>query len=311
MSIVASQVGIDVASQELVTSIDEGKPFCTPNTQEGAEQIARSLPAGCTVHLESTGGYERIALRVLRNAGFDVRIHNPLRARRVAQGTGSGAKTDPIDAVMLSEKGKLLPLHEPKAAERRDLADFSRAIDTIKETIAGYKKRRGMPELDQAAKDAYDAVINVLQAQAKQLEKSFVKRVKNSPYNEQYKLAISVRCVGPVAARVCVCELPEDFKLKPTNHSTSYAGIAPIENSSGKRKKAHIGRGNARLKGGIYMCAVTALRDEPWARTLYTRLIAQGRTHDQAIVPIMRRILVRVVCVLKRGSPWQAEPPKG
>jgi transposase len=311
MNIVASEVGIDVASEELVTSIDEGKPFRTRNTEEGAEQIARRLPAGCTVHLESSGGYERTVLRVLRNAGFDVRCHNPLRARRVAQGTGAGAKTDPIDAVMLSEKGRLMPVHEVKAAERRDLADFSRAIDTIKETIAGYKKRRNMPELDKGAKDAYSAVIKVLQAQAKQLERTFVERVKSSAYKEQYKLAISVRCVGPVAARVCVCELPENFKLQPTNHSTSYAGIAPIDKSSGKRKKAHIAHGNSRLKRGLYMCGVTALRDEPWARKLYARLIAQGRTHDQAIVPIMRRILVRVVCVTKRGSPWQDEPPKG
>ncbi|MFI5385312.1 MAG: IS110 family transposase [Fimbriimonadales bacterium] len=311
MSIVSSEVGIDVALAEVVVSIDQAKPLARPNTQEGAEQLARELPAGCVVHLESSGGYERSVVRVLREAGIDVRIHNPLTARRLAQGLGQKAKTDSIDARGLSANGHLLPAHKPKPAERQALADFSRAIDAIKETIGIYKQRHKMPEIDQAAKKAYGAVIKALEKQAKDLEKQFVERIKRSSCKDPYALAKSVPCIGPVAARVCICELPEDLATQPPRSISSYAGLAPVDRSSGKRTgPAHVARGNGRLKKGLYMAAVTAIRWEPWAKDLYARLRAKGRTHDQAIVSVMRRLLLRVTCVLKRGSPWQDEPQR-
>ena len=166
-----------------------------------------------------------------------------------------------------------------------------------------------MPELDEAAKAAYDAVINTLQAQVKRLETLFAKRITQSPLGEQYSLAMSVGCIGPVTARVCICELPENFRDRPTRHASSYSGVAPIENSSGKRKQAYVGRGNARLKKGLYMAGIAAISHQTWAKAVYARLRGKGRTHDQAMVAVMRRLLVRVVCVLKRGSPWQDEPP--
>lgn len=311
MNIVASEVGIDVSSQELVTSIDQAKAIRISNTQEGAEQLAALLPSGSIVHVESSGGYERIAVRVLRKAGFQVRIHNPLRARRLAQGVGPKAKTDPIDAKLLSERGRLLPVSEPKSAERQDMSDLSRAIDTIKGKIAGLRKRRNMPGLDEAAKQAYAEAIKALQAVAKKHEIQFAKRIAKSSYKVAYELAKSVDCVGPVTTRCCLSELPENFRTQPPARISSYAGLAPIDDSSGKRNgPARIGQGNCRLKKAMYMPAVTAIAKRAWARDLYARLRAKGRTHDQAIVAVMRKILVQIVSVIQRGSPWQAEPPR-
>ena len=310
MVIVASEVGIDVASAELVTSIDEGKPFASENTKEGAIQLAKVLPAGSTIHVESTGGYERTAVRVLREAGFKVDVHNPLNVLQLARGSGRRAKTDPLDARTLSRVGQQAPASQCRSQERQALTDLSRAIDTVKVTIGEYKKRRNMPGLDQAAVNVYSGVIDELEARAKDLEADFVKRVKDSPCWSDYKLVRSIDCVGPVTARVCICELPENVKTQPTPHAASYAGVAPIDRSSGKRKKAYISHGNRRLKKGLYMAAVTSVRSDEGAKTLYARLRASGKTHEQAIVPVMHRLLRRVVCVLKRGSSWQDEPPK-
>jgi transposase len=310
MSIVASEVGIDVSMAELVTSIDHGRPFVCANTQEGALQIAGALPPGCTVHVESSGGYERVVVRMLKESGFEVRVHNPLRARRLAEAVASGAKTDLIDARMLSNSGKLLPQRKAKSAERQALTDFSRAIDTIKETIAEYKKRRKMPELDECARQAYDSVVASLRKKVDKLEQEFVKRILKSSCSERYQLADSVPCIGPVTARICVCELPEDALERGPRSAASYAGVAPIDNSSGQKNSARVRHGNGRLKKGLYMAAIAAISHEKWARDLYARLMAKGRTHQQAMVPVMRRLLMRVVVVMKRGSPWQGEPPK-
>jgi transposase len=210
---------------------------------------------------------------------------------------------------MLSATGSLLPIGKAKSEERRNLADFSRSIDAVKKTITSFKKRANMPGLDPDAKRVYELVITTLQKEAKGLERQFAKRVKASSCRLQYDLAQSVPHIGHVAARVCVCELPEDLPEQSPAKMSSYAGIAPINHSSGAYNPApKIARGNKRLKKALYMAAVSALRREEWAKSLYHRLIAKGKTHDQAIVPIMRKLLVRVVCVLKRGTPWQAVP---
>ena len=311
MNIVAPEVGIDVSKMDLVVSVDKGKPFKKPNSEAGAVELAQMLPPGSTVHLESTGGYERIAVKTLRDFGFEVRVHNPLRARRLAQGLGPKAKTDPIDARMLSATGSLLPTGKAKSEERRNLADFSRSIDAVKKTITSFKNRSNMPGLDPDAKRVYELVITALEKEVKGLESQFARRVKSSSYRLRYDLAKSVPHIGPVAARVCVCELPEDLPERSPARMSSYAGVAPINHSSGTYNPApKIARGNKRLKKALYMAAISALRQEVWAKTLYHRLIAKGKTHDQAIVPIMRKLLVKVVCVLKRGTPWQAVPLK-
>src|SRR5690349_20685181 len=109
MSIVASEVGIDVSKSDLVASIDQRRAVVYANTPEGAALVCRELPAGSTVHMESSGGYERTVERALRASGLDVRVHNPLKARRLSEGIGPTAKTDAIDARKLSSTGKLLP----------------------------------------------------------------------------------------------------------------------------------------------------------------------------------------------------------
>ncbi|MEE5117728.1 transposase, partial [Pseudomonas alliivorans] len=52
--------------------------------------------------IEATGGYEKLSVKLLANAGFKVQRINPVRARQFALAMGKRAKTDPIDAQMLA-----------------------------------------------------------------------------------------------------------------------------------------------------------------------------------------------------------------
>ena len=56
------------------------------------------------------------------------------------------------------------------------------------------------------------------------------------------------------------------------------------------------------------MPALACLAAQGWAGELYRRLSAKGRAHRQALVAVMRRRLVRIVAVLKRGTPWEERP---
>jgi transposase len=311
MDIVSPQIGIDIAKDELVVSIDQGKPFALPNTDKGCLELASRIPKNSTVHLEATGGYERLVRRILTEAGIKVVLHNPLKARRIAQGQGTKAKTDQVDAKGLSKNGALMPEKDIKSMTRQQLTDHSRAIDVLRDIVADHKKRMKMPELDAQARKIYAKSIADLQRQITKEEDAFDKRIKASEHAQEYLNIQSVPALGKVTARVCVCEFPEDLQQASTAQMSSYAGLAPIDDSSGKGPvKTKIGQGNARLKKAFYMPAICALRTQKCARALYARLRAKGYKHQKAIVPVMRRLLVRAAAVAKRGSPWEDEPHK-
>ena len=307
MKSVTHQVGIDVDKRYLVISIDQAPALRIDNEESAIGEFASKLPAGSVVHLEASGGYQRMARRVLTNAGHTVHVHNALKVRRLAQAQGTRAKTDPLDARGLSRSGHLLPVSPGRSEERQKLTDLSRTKEIITKTIGQFKVRAKSPDLDEDARQALMHVIDVLEKKAAMLEDLFEERVKCTPYARQYGLCRSLPGIGRASARAIVCELPEDVLDRSPGQIASYAGVAPIDASSGSREGVYLGRGNLHLKKALFMPAVCSLK-QPWARELYARLRAKGRCHSSAIVAVMRRLLIRVIAVLHRGTPWEIAP---
>ena len=136
--------------------------------------------------------------------------------------------------------------------------------------------------------------------------------VKESSLKERYELALTVPRVGVNLARVAICELPQDLERWSIRQISSYAGVAPLDDQSGRKNlPAKLPKHkNPHLKGALYMPAMGLIMHHPWAKTAYTRLRSRGLTHQQALIPIMHKLLFHLVAVLKRGSAWQAEPPQ-
>jgi hypothetical protein len=63
------------------------------------------------------------------------------------------------------------------------------------------------------------------------------------------------------------------------------------------------------LKAALYMPALNVMSRQQWAIDTCKRLRATGLKHQQALVPIMRKLLLRIISVLKRGTPLQGVPP--
>jgi len=313
-------VGIDTAKDwlDLLINRPHSKKHRFPNDLKGIEQIKDQLGEGnYVIALEATGRYESLARHELESAGYTVRVKNPKQVRRLAQGLGQQAKTDGLDARFLADTAELGPDTQPRSKERESLGDISRAIECLKKDRSGYLKRIQVPGVNPVVITTFKAAIKTSDAHIAKLETTFVQLMKKkdtkSLLAKRYKLALSVAGVGPVMARIAVCELPENLHAWSIRQISSYAGVAAMDNSSGKSAlPAHVPRhANSHLKGGLYMPAVSLIATQEWAKHTYARLRATGRSHQQAIVPIMHKLLFHIVAVLKRGSPWEGEPPKG
>ena len=99
--------------------------------------------------------------------------------------------------------------------------------------------------------------------------------------------------VGPIIAATVIGDVGDVARFASRDAFAAYNGTAPIEVSSGARRKVFrlSRRGNRRLNHAIHMAAVTQIRyrHSP-GRAYYDRKIAEGHTGKAAIRALKRRI---------------------
>ena len=83
-----------------------------------------------------------------------------------------------------------------------------------------------------------------------------------------------------------------DIGRFPTaGHFASYNATAPIEASSGDRRRHRLNpRGNRKLNHALHIAAVTQLRYPSEGRDYYQKKLAEGKTSKEAIRALKRRI---------------------
>jgi transposase len=316
MSSIATHVGIDVSKATLQVHIDRPKgrkSLKVSNDLDGINSLIGTLGEGSyVVSLEATGRYESLARRELEKAGMEVHLQNPRRMRKLAEGLGYDAKTDAIDAMALASTIGICKASTPRSELREELGDLSRTIEAIKKDRSDYKKRLQTAGFSEAAAEHVKKLVADMGETIKALEKDYDALIKKSVLKDAFKRCQTVPGVGKVTSRIVMAELAEDLSPFTNRQIASYGALCPCDNASGERVrksklKAH---GNMHLKGAFYMPAVNQIGSAKWAKELYGKRRKQGCNHQQAIVPIMHRILLRVVAVLKRGSDWQSDPPK-
>jgi transposase len=84
----------------------------------------------------------------------------------------------------------------------------------------------------------------------------------------------------------------------------SYAGVAPLDASSGRQKRHRLNRtGNRQLNRAIFTIALTQIRIHPPARDYMTRRIAEGKTHREALRALKRQLIRTIYRVLGGSAP--------
>ncbi len=99
-----------VKAQKIFVGVDVSKftldVFHPDNSEIAVEAFCRSLKKkrrSVMVVMEATGGYETLLLIELAKHKIDAAVLNPKRVRDFAKGVGADAKTDPIDAQVISQ----------------------------------------------------------------------------------------------------------------------------------------------------------------------------------------------------------------
>ena len=98
--------------------------------------------------------------------------------------------------------------------------------------------------------------------------------------------------VGPIVAAFLIGYSGDMTRFESAGHYPSYNGTAPIEVSSGGKKKHRLSlRGNRKLNHAIHMVAVSQIRysDTP-GRVYYDKKRAEGKTKKEALRALKRQV---------------------
>lgn len=118
-----------------------------------------------------------------------------------------------------------------------------------------------------------------------------------------------IRGIGVVIAARLVAHTNGIERFRNRNAYVRYAGIAPIERSSGKAKRfVNTTRGNRKLNSVLYYGVLCRIVWDEAVKERYKQKIASGKTKQEAILYLMRKTAILVYSLLKSGEGYN---PKG
>ena len=305
----ALAAGVDVGKANLDVSIAEGPVVRFDNTAKGITKLVKHLKVeDVTLAVcEPTGGYERLLVSRLRKTAVAVHLAHPSRVRAFAKACGYEAKTDSRDAKVLSRYGQVFP--EPDTPDP----------DPEREELQGLLRRQfveqRVQERNRLDKGTSRAVatstkhhIAWLDKEIAELDREYEAALRSStPLAQQAALYRTVPGVGPLTAAILVAHLPElghwDAKAL-----TSLVGLGPWSRDSGRKQGQRAIRGGRGIvRRNLYLCAWSVVRVDGELRRFYHSLRERGKPGNVAVVAVMRKLLLQLNSVARRGTPWMPQ----
>jgi transposase len=274
-------VGIDVSKRWL--EVNEYGEVGTRKVENDAQGFIGLIEQMKTIQpklivFEATGGYESEAAKALSTAGFAVAVVNPTRVRRFAEALGIQAKTDKIDARVISHYASVVKpaanRHQTPMEEK--LAAFvERRKQLLVELVAEKNRLSTSPECVRAEIEENIAWIEEHVARFDAEIQTCI--AQNPEWQKRAKIIDSAPGVGAVTAATLVAELPELGQLN-RQKIAALVGLAPFNKDSGPKKgKRRIFGGRSGIRRALFMATLSASKYNPVIQKFYASLLKRGK----------------------------------
>jgi transposase len=278
-----------------------------PNTAAGHRRLLKLLAttqSATHVVCEATGGYERDVVAALHEAGVPVSVLNPARVRHFARATGQRAKTDHLDAAVLTAYGQALRPEPtaPRTEQEQQLAELIRRRVQLLEILVGQRQQAERLTVAALRRQA-QSLVRRLERDLKQIETQLGKlRAQGTTLEARVQRLQAIIGVGNITALSVLAELPELGTLN-RRQVAALAGLAPHPRDSGQwHGLRRIGGGRAPVRRALYMAALVAAHSNRQLSEFYQRLRAAGKPAKVALTAVMRKLIVLMNHTLKNPN---------
>lgn len=314
-------VGVDVDSTFLVCQINrDGKSNSSAqfdNTPAGYRKFAKwATRRGATarVCMEATGVYSLpFALALNIENDIEVSVVNPRAIKKYADSIMQRGKTDLMDAAVILDYAQRMDFKQWQAPseETLEIKHICRRIVqlNVEHTREGNRNKAAKRLGSLGKVIAHDTELNMryLLRRIDALEQTVLELIECTP---ELKNLLDLLCSTTGIARKTgprilaeLLTLPEDMSAKQW---VAHAGLDPRPDESGSstRKRRVSKQGNKYLRNALYFPALVASRRDPNVKAFYEKLIAAGKKPMQALVAIMRKLLLSIWGMFQYGTEW-------
>lgn len=304
--------GVDVSKAHLDLRVfGAGRGHRFANDAAGIAALIEGLDHPHLVVFEPTGRYHLALWRALEQAGHGPVPYNPCLVRHLATGLGKRAKTDQIDARVLSEiamrfKPEVKPSPTESELEIKELFAARRSAIKRRAMVRTQSSASFNAEVKRllAAEDAFlTAQIDTLAAALKALF------MANSRTRRIRDIILSVPGFAEGAAAVLLAELPE-IGTFTRGEIAALTGTAPMTQQSGQWSgPARTRAGRRELRTNLHMNAIVAMTHNPDQKAFADRLRTKGKHSSAIITAVLRKLLVLLNTLVKEDRTWTEQRP--
>ena len=317
-------VGIDVSKAKLdvccLYADDSHVHKVYVNDAEGIECLLEALrkhePTAYRIVLESTGRYHLLVALKLSEAELDIRVINPLIAKRYTSSFVRKVKTDKADARVLAQ----IALYEQSlprtfSSDKQSLqikqkmgllASLEKHLQALKASLKAYRECQVELGIETSrAEQALQDLVKRLNTQVKGLEQEITELILSRQASlEQQRLLSTIPGFSNSVAAL-VAELL-DIRCTHPKQWIAYLGMDISVRHSGQwRGRGKLTkRGHPYLRKRLYHAAWGATMNYPEVKNYYAHLKQTGRNHVEALVIVARKLLRIAFAVLKSNTPY-------
>lgn len=266
------------------------------------------------VIMEATGIYFLDLALLAHERGAEVVVINPKSAHNFAKALGQRSKTDALDARMLLEFLRRMPLTrwEPPARECLQLRQIGRyLVQLTNETTAAKNRLHALEATAATPRFLRDDLRRAIRSLETRIERIRAQAIELIARSESLQAAFgALNTLVGMADKSAVAVLGELCVLPPSLSAracTSHAGLDVRQHQSGTsvNKPGRISKhGNRYLRRALYMPALTAGVHDPHAAAFKARLKDRGKKPLQINTAIMRKMLTAAWVIVKNPQPY-------
>jgi len=301
-------IGIDVSKATLDISM-RGIHCKIKNNKKAIDEfinssIASKEIAPTLVCLESTGGYEKLAIQ--RFANFSIPLHkaHPNRVHSFAKALGHFAKTDKLDAKLLEQYAEFVSKDEKGdviiSKTLSNLAGLKSLENNLKADLHAYKCRLEHAEAERIyIKSHIKFIENQIKVVGAKIDNIIA---DDDELRQKKKILKSLKGVGEQTANSLLIELSELGHLNK-REIASLVGIVPKTYQSGnKHIGGHISGGRFYVRKVLYMAALVAAHWDERMGLFYQKLVSKGKAKKVALIAVMRKMLICLNAMVKNNQ---------
>ncbi len=297
-------IGVDVSKAELtIVTSSQQRVTGVANDAASISGWLRQVPPHALIAMESTGRYHGLLAHLASQAGLQVYVLNARDVFFYARALGTRAKTDGVDAAVITrylaehhahlhpwQAGTSLQQRLQRLLTRRAQLAVSKAA--LKQLVAGIDAR----DIDtRALHKAFDDVLQALDDKVQELIASDAQLAAGC------QRLRTITGVGPQTAAL-LGTLLSRFQFVNADALVAYSGLDPRPNDSGTQRgqRRLSKKGPPLLRRQTYLMGFAASSSKA-LKPLYRALRAKGFAATEAFL-ILGRKLLRVAFAVWNGS---------